>query len=135
MDRATRFFRLQTFNAVGGYNQEMISGEDWDLSNRIAKLGPLSTIDEYIYHNEGNINFVTNLRKKYYYAQHATTYLLQNPQPSLLKSETGPLQRYKLFLSDPGRLFKNPVLGICMLLMKTCEFTVGAAGYMKSRNK
>jgi len=36
---AARFFYLEDYQAEGGYNEEMVSGEDWDFSRRIGKLG------------------------------------------------------------------------------------------------
>jgi len=36
---APRFFRKDIFIKAGGYNPQMISGEDWDLRERIKKLG------------------------------------------------------------------------------------------------
>jgi hypothetical protein len=42
------------------------------------------------------------------------------------------LQRYQLFFSKPGKLFKNPMIGAGMLFMKTCEYAFGGAGYLLS---
>ena len=43
--------------------------------------------------------------------------------------------RYKLFLSKPKVLFKDPILGCGLLFMKTCEFGAGAVGYVLGRIK
>lgn len=42
------------------------------------------------------------------------------------------LEKYKLFFSDPKKLFENPVVGFGMLFMKTCEFGAGGIGYLCS---
>jgi glycosyltransferase involved in cell wall biosynthesis len=126
---AARFFPREVYQELSGYDTTLISGEDWDLSQRAAKLGPILHIDEFIRHNEGHIKLRDTLKKKYYYAQHAREYLARNPVKSKLTSQNGPLERYKLFFSHPIQLFRNPIVGVGMLIMKTFEFTIGAFGY------
>lgn len=131
---AARFFDKATYLQAGGYDETLVSGEDWDLSKRIENFGRIGNIHECIRHNEGHISLWKTLKKKYYYAQHARTYLARNPVSSKLSAQVGPLQRYKLFLSHPSKLFRNPLLGLSMLYMKTCEFAFGALGYLTTRN-
>lgn len=132
---AARAFRKEVYLTAGGYDEDMVSGEDWDLSQRIAAIGKLGRIESYIMHNEGRLKLTRTLAKKYYYAQKFATYTSKNPQTANVSSQTSPLTRYKLFFSQPGKLLRNPFLGISMLFMKTAEFAVGAAGYLKSRTK
>lgn len=127
---AARFFDKTTYEQLGGYDERLVSGEDWDLSQRAASVGKLGRIQEYIFHNEGKLNLARTLKKKYYYAQKFSRYLRVNAEVAAIKSQTGPPTRYKLFLSRPGKLFKNPVYGAGMLFMKTCEFGCGAIGYL-----
>jgi glycosyltransferase involved in cell wall biosynthesis len=127
---AARFVSAETFNKIGGYNINLVSGEDWDLSNKVKRLGRILSIDEFILHNEGSVKLNKLMKKKYYYARHAISYLSQNPEESILNSDVGPINRYRLFFSQPKKLFKDPVLGISMIFMKTCEFASGAVGYI-----
>jgi glycosyltransferase involved in cell wall biosynthesis len=128
---AARFFRRQVYLDLGGYDTTLVAGEDWDLSHRAQKLGRIAHIQEFIRHNEGHLTLRDTLRKKFYYAQHAKAYLARNPEHSKVAAQVGPLQRYKLFFSKPGRLFHRPLEGLGMLYMKTSEFAAGAMGYLK----
>ncbi len=130
---AARFFDRAAYLAAGGYDPTLISGEDWDLARRIEAAGPIGRVSQYIRHNEGRISLAATLRKKYYYARHARAYLRRHPEQSLLGAQAGPLQRYRLFLSRPGQLFRNPALGLGVLTMKTAEFAAGALGYLGDR--
>lgn len=130
---AARFFRKSTYTKLGGYDLSMTSGEDWDLSQRVAATGSLARITEYIYHNEGRINLWKTVKKKYYYAQKFSAYLHKQAGKGNVQQQTGVLTRYKLFFSKPGRLFGNPVLGFGMLFMKTSEFAAGGVGLVISR--
>lgn len=120
---AARFFRKEDFDKVGGYNEALISGEDWDLSDRVEMTGPLERITDYIFHNEGKISLLQTLKKKYYYAQKAGAYLRETRTiPTAKKRKMGVVGRYWLYLKQPVKLFRNPFVGIGMLWMKTFEF-------------
>jgi len=132
---AARFFNKKTYQQVGGYTEDMIGGEDWDLSRRIGALHRIGRIDQFIRHNEGRLYFMRTSRKMYYYAQHAVEYFAKNPTTSALTDSSGPLQRYKLFFSKPGKLVKNPIVGAGMLLLKTAEYASGGLGYWRAKRK
>lgn len=126
---AARFFDSSTYKKVGGYDESMISGEDWDISKRFEKISSIGHIDEFIRHDEGRMRLITDLKKKYYYAKNAQLYLNKNKVSSKLAASNGPIQRYSLYFSNPRKLFKNPIYGFGMLFLKTCEFSIGGIGY------
>ena len=132
---AARLFDKKTYIQVGGYNEDLVSGEDWDLSQRVARQAKIGRIDEFIRHNEGQLHLLRTLQKKYYYAQKFAAYLAANQHTKAVRSQTGILSRYGLFFSKPGRLLKRPDLGLGMLFMKTSEFTFGGFGYVYSKFK
>jgi hypothetical protein len=131
---AARFFKKDIYESVDGYNESMVSGEDWDLSQRIEAKGKIGRINSLIKHNEGELKLLTTLKKKFYYAKqfakysHATT-------SEKIENQTSIVARYWLFLSQPTRLFRNPILGLGMLFMKTCEFGVGGVSYLLTPNE
>lgn len=132
---AARFFRTEAFRRAGGYNESLTGGEDWDLSRRISSLGHRERITTYIYHNEGRPRFSRTVKKMYYYGQHAAEYFAVNPTSSALTDQSGPLQRYRLFLSRPGKLLRNPLVGMGMLVLKTAEYAAGGLGMIRGRLK
>ena len=125
---AARFFEKELYLKLGGYDEDMVSGEDWDLSKRVAKMTRTGRINEFILHNEGRLRLIKSLKKKYYYAGLSRTYMQRQNVQSKLIDSVGPIQRYKLFLSQPGKLFKNPLYGLGVLFMKTSEFAAGFVG-------
>ena len=40
--------RKSIFDQVGGYNETLISAEDWDLSNKLKTVSQCGRIDQYI---------------------------------------------------------------------------------------
>jgi glycosyltransferase involved in cell wall biosynthesis len=132
---AARFFKRDVYMDVGGYDETMVSGEDWDLSRRVSEHGDIVRVTPFIHHNEGRLHLWRTLKKKAFYAAQARHYLAKNSLDSDLSRQVGPFERYKLFFRQPAKLFRSPLTGIGMLFMKTCEFGFGAAGYLLGGRK
>ena len=132
---AARFFSKDAFQKTGGYNEGMISGEDWDLSQRVEKIGRVDRVNDFIFHNEGKLVLSKILKKKFYYAGKFLEYKESNLNTEKIAKQTGIIVRYKLFFSQPKKLFKNPLVGLGMLFMKTCEFGFGGVKYFFSSIK
>lgn len=134
---AARFFERKTYQQVGGYDESMTSGEDWDLSQRVAAMGELGRITPVIRHNEGHLQLLRTLRKKAAYAKQFTAYTGAESAKTVQKADRSPyvivLKRYGLFLRKPHKLFRNPILGLGVLFMKTCEFGFGAFGFLHAK--
>ena len=130
---AARFFDKKIFEKVGGFDTDITGPEDWDLSQKVEKEGKLSRTKALIFHNEGRISLKRTIQKKYYYANKFATYEQKNKSDVNINKQASILGRYWLFLRRPGMLFRNPILGLAMLFMKTCEFGFGGAGYIASK--
>lgn len=130
---AARFFDASTYKKLGGYNEELTGGEDWDLTKRFRGLGSIGRCEAYIFHDEGHPRFTRTVKKMYYYGRHASQYFEVNPTQSAMTDQSGPLQRYKLFLSKPGTLFKNPAVGAGVLTLKTAEYAAGGVGMLTGK--
>jgi glycosyltransferase involved in cell wall biosynthesis len=133
---AARFFDINIYKKLGGYDSTLVSGEDWDLSQRVASIVPLERIDALIYHNEGKLKLGRTLEKKYYYAKKIALYLAKKDHAAHTSQQTSLVGRYALFLRQPRKLLRQPHIGIGMLVMKTLEFGAGALGILAAkRNK
>lgn len=127
---AARFLSRKDYLDLGGYNRDMISGEDWDFSNRIASLGKINRIESYIYHDEGRPSYVDLVTKKFYYARKFSVYMRKNKGSPALAKQVNVFSRYWLYFSSPEKLFRRPVVGLGMLFMKTSEFAFGSMGLL-----
>ncbi len=120
---APRFFEKNLYQKVGGYDESIVGGEDWDLHNRIKQNTNVGRINELIQHNEGALTLKEIVRSRKYYAKGFTSYLAK---PSVKTSERSGAKQalgvYKLLLSKPRRYAKNPIIGVGTLFMKTVEF-------------
>lgn len=132
---AARFFRTETFNKLGGYDEEITGPEDWDLPQRAEQYGRISRVNDFIFHNEGKISLLKTIKKKFYYASKMSAYTRKPQHRDKIKKQMGVITRYRLILSRPKLLLANPLVGLGMLLMKTCEFLFGGMGYLFARNE
>lgn len=135
---AARFFDRKIFDEMGGYDEENTGTEDYDLPQRIMKVYSKNSIDRInnlIYHNEQKLNLIKTCKKKFYYAQNLDKYKSIDANKNNFSKQSNPLNRYKLFLSQPKKLCKNLVIGMGMLFMKTMEFVFGGVGLMVGKYK
>lgn len=127
---AARFFETKAFWHAGGWDNKMISGEDWDLTHRVRSFFQVGRINSLIFHNEYNLSLWKAIKKKYYYASVSGIYLKKNPlnllniiffviRPSFIRN-------WRVISSDP-------LHGIGMLFLKLMELFAGGAGYLVSR--
>ena len=130
---AARFFRKDIFEAAGGYAQDLISGEDWDLNQRVNQQTKLNRVTEFIQHNEGKITLLNTILTKYQYAQQFSKYIKRNKTHEAVHKQTCVMSRFWLYFRQPGKLIQNPVVGIGMLFMKVCEFGFGGMGLLSGR--
>lgn len=127
---AVRFFKRESFWKVGGWDEKMISGEDWDLTRKIRSNYQVSRINSRIYHNEYRLTLWRSAKKKFYYSSVAGIYLEKNPLTILsvifFIFRPAYLRNWKLILSDP-------LHGVGMFLLKFTELVAGGAGFLVSQ--
>ncbi len=126
---AARFYNRTIYEKLGGYNQKLIVGEDYEMSDRVEKAGfRIGRIKEFIIHNEGNLKLKNTIRKKYYYGKNARRYLKEYSKEA--QKHFNPLRL--LSFKNWTRLARNPIYALGMFFMKFCEFTAGGMGYFVS---
>jgi glycosyltransferase involved in cell wall biosynthesis len=132
---AARFFGKAVYAQAGGYDESMVGGEDWDLSQRVRAVTTIARSQVYIRHNEGHLNLYKALKKRFYYTVGFVQYFQHQGSKTASAPAASVCSYYGLFLSKPGRLLRNPAYGIGMLFMKTCEFGANALGYVSAKRK
>lgn len=126
---AVRFFDADAFWDVGGWDQAMISGEDWDLTRRLREKYKVGRIKSLIFHHEGKLTLVYTAKKKYYYGTYSLIYWkknLSNTQDVIsLVIRSAFLRNWKLLMLDPFH-------AVGMLFLKGVEFSAGILGLARA---
>lgn len=114
---AARFIKKKAYLTVSGYNEKIVAGEDWDLSKRLSEIGVISRISTPLLHYE--VSLIRELKHKLYYSRLIKSYATQHPDQFKLQSG---YRRLELFWRKRHFLFKNPLAGSGLLLVKTIEY-------------
>jgi len=130
---AARFYSKKAFLLAGGFDESLTGPEDWDLSQRISRKYKVDRIHSLIFHNEGKLSLKITMQKKYYYAKKIGLYINKSENRSDYIKQLSLIERYKIFFTEPKKMFKNPFIAIGMLVMKTGEFIAVGLGIINAR--
>lgn len=117
---AARFFKKDIYEKLGGYDENLYAGEDWDLTIRIRKVGyKIFRTKLFLEHDEGNIDLLGSSQKKKYYASNFFgVYAKKHPEE--LKKQMSFFVRFPL-----DKIVKkglgHPILFSSMIFMKGLE--------------
>lgn len=128
---APRFFRKKDLIKIGGYDEDLIAGEDWDLAQRTASLGPFIKIASKILHHE-NKSIWQDIQKKYYYAKHIQKYAQKYPKK--FQKQAG-IRRFFILFKNPKLIAQNPIEFSALLVLKSIQYFAYSLGIFKTRNK
>jgi arabinofuranan 3-O-arabinosyltransferase len=79
MLESPRFFRRDIFQAVSGYNTDITSGEDWDLTDRLVeRRAVIDRVAPVIRHHLGELSLESQLMKKFSYGKTMLHYVSRN---------------------------------------------------------
>ncbi len=120
-----RFMRKKVFDSIGGYDEELEAGEDWDITQRIEENFRLKRINVYVIHGWGNYDLGKWIRKTYSYGKTVKKYQIKHEKYS--KYQWSPL---RFLLLDYSTLKKDPLHACGIIFIKCCEFTSGFIGLM-----
>lgn len=124
---APRFIKKSVFLKIGGYNPNLISGEDWDLYERLGRVTTkISHAKVSILHLESPLSLIKTIKKKFYYGQHIQKYFLKHPKSSIY--QFNPIR--KAYLKNYRALFSKPDLAFGLAILKTVESIAGGTGFI-----
>ena len=120
-----RFFRKRAFDAVGGFDEALVAGEDYDINNRLVAAG--ATI-VWIVAEETHLGEPKTLaeiaRKSYYYGYTFGPFLRKNRSKGV--AQLSPL---RLAYARHWRDFvRHPGLAAGFMVMQSVKYGCGAAG-------
>lgn len=116
--QAARFFPKKHFLKAGGYDENFVAGEDWDITERFRDEGlpNLYTKYSYLTHHEPEVSLLKLLKKEVFYIKHINKYAQKHP---LSFSYQGSLL-YRMFLWTRhwGELTSQPILTSAFIFYK-----------------
>lgn len=125
---AARFFDRAIFERIGGFDESLNAGEDWDLTIRVRQVGNVARVVARIGHDDGRISYRQACVKKASYAEGIQAFAAKNGWSALRSALDRP------YLRQPWRLVdRHPLLGVGVVALKVGE--AAAVGFALARPK
>src|SRR6267143_1222929 len=128
---SARAVRRSVFEQVGGYDESINSGEDFDIHRRYKDVTRVGFCTNVVYHNLGTLNLRRALGKKYSYGKTARVYFRKHSVSggSILK------EQLTCYLTNYPSFCRHPIVGLASVFLKFVEFASGGIGLVVSRMK
>jgi glycosyltransferase involved in cell wall biosynthesis len=129
MYAGARFFRKEVFEAIGGFREDLVAAEDYDLYNRLKKTGyRIGTIKSQELHIGEPKKLRDIVRKQYYYGLTIRGFLKANPTAGVIQ-----LSPIRLPLIRNWRKFaRHPLLTMGFIVYYIVQYTSALAGLIMS---
>jgi len=124
---APRCYRRKPFLAIGGYDENLEAGEDWELRQRSTRMRfKLGRTQSMLLHDEGEYSPSMAFRRKYAYGRTIRRYMQRNPSATL--KQVNPLIR----VLDPSvRIMSKDIPhGLGVLILRAVEFAGAGIGLL-----
>jgi len=127
---AARFWKRQVFDAVGGFDETLVAGDDYDLHNRLVKNGSrIGRIEAQEIHIGEPKTLTEVIRKHFYYGKHIGKFVRKNPKKSL--RQLSPL-RVSYFKNILG-FIRDPKLTVGFVIYQSVRYTATALGLLAAK--
>lgn len=110
-----RFFSYGLFEALGGYDKDLIAMEDTDLGMRASTRAKVGRTSDVVLHDEGALTFRAACRKKAGYARGVAAFRGKHGSRALGSHLRRP------YFEHPSSLLAQPSLGLGVLALKGGE--------------
>jgi GT2 family glycosyltransferase len=127
---SARFITRTAFDAIGGFDERITAGEDYDFQNRLNKAGYRTgfVIPEALHLGEPT-SFLEHMAAYYSYGRDFVAYVKQNRSAS--RRQLSPVRN--IYLKHWRRFARHPLRGLAFIGYTFCKFTFGGAGFLMAR--
>ncbi len=127
---SARFIKKSVYQAIGGFNEAITAGEDYDFQNKLNKAGyKTAFIDAEALHLGEPTKLWPHLVKMYHYGKDSVRYQKANPGEF-----NGQLKYLMAFAHCRGkRLMQNPVKSLQLAGYLLLKFSFGGAGFVLAK--
>lgn len=124
---AARFFRKEVYLALGGYDETITAGEDYDIQNRLNRGGyKTGFVDAEALHLGEPTSLWKHLKKYYDYGRDFVHYQQKNQEESRQQLSFG----RSVYLKNWRQFLRRPLMGSAFLIYHCLKFTAGGSGYL-----
>jgi glycosyltransferase involved in cell wall biosynthesis len=120
-----RFFTRRAFEAVGGFDERLVAGDDYDIDNRLTAAGfRIGWIRSFELHLGEPTSLLDVARKSFYYGTLFGPFLRKSGARGV--AQINPFR--PAYLRHWRDFIRHPVLGAGLVVMQCVKYASGAAG-------
>jgi len=124
---AARFFKKSVFLAIGGYNEKVIAGEDYDIQNKLNRKGyKTGFVDAEAIHLGEPKSFRKHMKKYYDYGKDFVNYRKDHKEES--KTQLSFIR--PVYKKNWKNFLFHPIKSIIFIFYHLCKFSFGGIGYL-----
>jgi glycosyltransferase involved in cell wall biosynthesis len=125
-----RFFSKRAFDAVGGFDEALVAGEDYDIHNRLLAAGyRIGTIAAGEIHLGEPTSLLQFAGKSYFYGKSIGAFVRKSGLRGL--RQVSPIRG--AFFRHWREFLQHPVLAGGFVVMQLVKYGCGAAGFLVAR--
>lgn len=129
---SARFVKKDIYKKIGGFNENITAGEDYDFQNKLNRSGiKTGFIEAEALHLGEPTNILKHLVKYYKYGKDFVNYQRENKEESKKQISLG----RSVYLKNWKKFFLNPILGIEFIIYNFFKFGFGGIGYLMGKIK
>jgi glycosyltransferase involved in cell wall biosynthesis len=121
---SARAVRRCVFADIGGYDERLSAGEDFDVHERYKPVTTVGRCDHTVVHDISNLTFRRAVTKKFRYGYASIEYLRKHPGAAVQIASA----EVTSYARQWALLRKEPMLALGLLAMRTAEGIAGLAG-------
>jgi glycosyltransferase involved in cell wall biosynthesis len=124
---AARFLKKSVFESIGGFDESLIAAEDYDLHNRLLRVGyKIGRIRAQEVHIGEPRSLLEVAEKHYYYGKTIGKYIRKSPEKA--RKQLSPIRlSYLRHLKD---FLKHPVLTVGFIFYQLVRYTASFSGFI-----
>ncbi|MEM0312907.1 MAG: glycosyltransferase [Thermoplasmatales archaeon] len=124
---AARFFRKEVFEAIGGFDEELVAAEDYDFHNRLLKAGfKIGWIKAKEIHIGEPRTLCEIIKKHYYYGKTLPRFVKKNKERGI--KQLGPVR--PALIRNWKNFVNHPLLTLGFLVYQFVRYLSAGLGFL-----
>lgn len=126
---SARFVKKEVYQAIGGFDEAITAGEDYDFQNKLNRAGyKTGFIEAEALHLGEPTSFWKHMKKYYEYGRDFMHYKKANPSESKQQLAFG----RTIYFKNWKRFVTHPLLALGFIFYNFFKFTFGGIGYLRA---
>jgi glycosyltransferase involved in cell wall biosynthesis len=124
---SARFVKKRVYNSIGGFDENITAGEDYDFQNRLNAAGyKTGFVAPEALHLGEPTSFWGHMKRYYHYGSDFVAYARQNQAAA--GTQLGFIR--VVYLANWRRFVRHPLNGGAFIVYNICKFAFGGAGFL-----